>query len=35
MLEAAYGKEMNIKFSANSYGGHSFSQHANYTLPQN
>ena len=30
-LEATYGREMNIQFS----GGHSCSQHANCTLPQN
>ena len=34
-LEVAYGREMNIKSSGNSFGGHSCSQHANYTLPQN
>ena len=34
-LEAAYGREINIKFSGNSSGGHSCSQHANCTLPQN
>ena len=28
-LEAAYGREINIKFSGNSSGGHSCSQHAN------
>ena len=33
-LEAAYGRPMNIKFSVNSSGGHSCSQHANCTLPQ-
>ena len=33
-LEAAYGREINIKFSGNSSGGHSCSQHANCTLPQ-
>ena len=30
-----YGGEMNIEFSVNSSGGHSCSQHANCTLPQN
>ncbi len=34
-LEMAYGREMNIQFTDNSSGGHSCSQHANYTLPQN
>jgi hypothetical protein len=34
-LEVAYGREMNIPFSGNSSGGHSCSQHANCTLPQN
>ncbi len=34
-LEMAYGREMNIQFTGNSYGGHSCSQHANCTLPQN
>ena len=33
MLEAAYGREINIKLSRNSSGGHSCSQHANCTLP--
>jgi hypothetical protein len=33
-LVAAYGREINIKFSGNSSGGHSCSQHANCTLPQ-
>ncbi len=33
-LETAYGREMNIKFTGNSSGGHSCSQHANCTLPQ-
>ena len=28
-------REINIKFSVNSSGGHPCSQHANYTLPQN
>jgi hypothetical protein len=35
MLEVAYGWEINIKSSGNSSGGHSCSQHANCTLPQN
>ena len=35
MLEAAYGREINIQFSGNSSGGHSCSQHANCKLPQN
>ncbi len=34
-LKAAYGREMNIQFTGNSSGGHSCSQHANHTLPQN
>ncbi len=34
-LEMAYGREMNIKLTGNSSGGHSCSQHANCTLPQN
>ncbi len=34
-LETAYGGEMNIQFTGNSSGGHSCSQHANFTLPQN
>ncbi len=34
-LEMVYGREMNIKFTGNSSGGHSCSQHANCTLPQN
>ena len=34
-LETAYGRDINIQFSGNSSGGHSFSQHANCTLPQN
>ena len=34
-LETAYGREINIKFSGNRSGGHSCSQHANCTLPQN
>ena len=34
-LEEAYGREFNIQFSGNSSGGHSCSQHANCTLPQN
>ena len=35
ILEAIYGTEMYIKVSGNSSGGHSSSQHANCTLPQN
>ncbi len=34
-LEKAYGREMNIQFTGNSSGGHSCSQYANCTLPQN
>ncbi len=34
-LETAYGREMNIQLIGNSSGGHSCSQHANCTLPQN
>ena len=34
-LEVAYGREINIKLSGNSSGGHSCSQHANCMLPQN
>ncbi len=34
-LEMAYGREINIQFTNNSSGGHSCSQHANCTLPQN
>ena len=34
-LEAAYGREMNIKFPGNSSGGHSCRQHANSMLPTN
>ena len=34
-LEATYGREINIKFSDNSFGGNSCSQHANCMLPQN
>ncbi len=34
-LESAYGREMSIQFMGNSSGGHSCSQHANCTLPQN
>ncbi len=34
-LETARGREMNIRFMGNSSGGHSCSQHANCTLPQN
>ena len=33
-LDAVYGREINIKFSGNSFGGHSCSQHDNSTLPQ-
>ena len=35
MLEAAYGREMNIQFFGNSSGGYSCSQHANCMLSQN
>ncbi len=34
-LETAYGREMNIQLMGNRSGGHSCSQHANCTLPQN
>ena len=34
-LEVAYGREINITSSGNILGGHSCSQHANCTLPQN
>ncbi len=34
-LEMAFGRERNIKFTGNSSGEHSCSQHANCTLPQN
>ncbi len=34
-LEMAYGREINIKFMGISSGGHSSSQHANCTIPQN
>ncbi len=34
-LETAYGRERNIQSTCNSSGGHSCSQHANCTLPQN
>ena len=34
-LAAAYGREMGIKLSGNSSGGHSCSQHANFMLSQN
>ena len=34
-LEAAYGREINIKLSGNSSGGQSYSQHTNCKLPQN
>ena len=33
-LEVAYGREINMKFSGNSSGGHSCSQRGNCTLPQ-
>jgi hypothetical protein len=33
--EAAYCREINIQFSGNSSGGHSCSQHAKCTHPQN
>ncbi len=33
-LGDAYGRDMNIQFMANSFGGHSCSQHDNCTLPQ-
>ncbi len=33
-LEMAYVREMNIQLTANGFGGHSCSQHANCTLPQ-
>ena len=33
--DIAYGREMNIKLSGISSGGHSCSQHANCTLPKN
>ena len=32
-LEVAYGREINIAFSGNSFGGHSCNQHANCLLP--
>ena len=35
MLEAAYGREMNIQSSGNSSRGHFSSHHASCTLPQN
>ena len=35
MLDAAHGREMNIKLSSNSSGGHSCIQRANCTLLQN
>ena len=35
LLEMAYSREMNIQFTGNSSGGHSCSQHANFTLPLN
>ncbi len=31
-LETAYGRDMNIQFTGNSSGGHSCSQHTNYSL---
>ncbi len=36
-FESAFGdgRDMNIQFTGNSSGGHSCSQHANCTLPQN
>ncbi len=34
-LEMAYGREMNIKLTGHSSGGHSCNQHANCTLPKN
>jgi hypothetical protein len=34
-MEAAYVRETNIQLSGNSSGGHSCSQHANCTHPQN
>ena len=34
-LEMVYGRDMNIQFTGNSSVGHSCSQHANCTLPQN
>jgi hypothetical protein len=34
ILAAAYGREINIKFSGNSSGWHSCRQHVNCTLPQ-
>ncbi len=34
-LETAYGREINIQFTGNGSVGHSCSQHANCTLPQN
>ena len=34
-LETAYGRKMNIQFTGNISGGHSCSQHANCTFPQN
>jgi hypothetical protein len=34
-LKVAYGREMKIKLSGNSSGGHSCSQHANCIIPQN
>ncbi len=34
-LETAYCREMSIQFTGNSSGGHTCSQHATCTLPQN
>ncbi len=34
-LKMAYSREIKIQFMGNSFGGHSCSQHANCTLPQN
>jgi len=34
-LETAYGREINIQFTYNSFGGRSCSEDANGTLPQN
>jgi hypothetical protein len=33
-LKVAYGREINIKLSGNSSGGHSCRNHANFMLPQ-
>ncbi len=35
LLETTYGREINIRFTGNSSGGHSYSQHVNCMLPQN